>query len=115
MIHPEMAAAGRWTTASDLGRMVIAMIRSHAGEPGAFLDQTLAREMLTPVADRSALGVLVGPDGAFDHAGGTIGLSCLHLGNPRAGNGMVVMTNGNNGPELFDELHRRVAEAYAPR
>ena len=109
MIHPEMAAAGLWTTASDLARMVIAIIRSHAGKAGAFLDQGIAREMLTPVADRSALGVFVGPDGAFDHAGGNIGFRCLHLGNPRTGHGMVVMTNGNNGPAVLDELRRRIA------
>ena len=89
--------------------MVIAIIRSHAGKAGAFLDQGIAREMLTPVADRSALGVFVGPDGAFDHAGGNIGFRCLHLGNPRTGHGMVVMTNGNNGQALFDELRRRIA------
>ena len=42
MVHPELAAAGLWTTANDLALMVIGIIQSHAGRPGAFLAQRLA-------------------------------------------------------------------------
>lgn len=111
-IHPEMAAAGLWTTARDLSRMVSAIIRSCAGEPNAFLDQGLAREMLTPVSEGSGLGVFIDKSGVFSHKGGNIGYRCLHVGNPRTGHGMAAMTNSDNGEIICNELRQRVANAY---
>jgi CubicO group peptidase (beta-lactamase class C family) len=110
-IHPEMAAAGLWTTARDLSRMVIAIIRSCNGEPAAFLDQGFAREMLTPVSEGSGLGTFIDRGGVFHHTGGNVGFRCLYVGDPRAGHGMVAMTNGNNGETICNELRRRVAGA----
>ena len=40
--HPELAAAGLWTTPNDLVRAVLAIIHSRRGMPGAFLPQALA-------------------------------------------------------------------------
>jgi CubicO group peptidase (beta-lactamase class C family) len=111
-IHPEMAAAGLWTTARDLSRVVSAIIHSCAGEPGGFLDQGLAREMLTPVSEGSGLGVFVDKKGVFSHTGGNVGYRCVHVGNALTGHGMVAMTNSNSGEIIHDELHRRVAAAY---
>jgi CubicO group peptidase (beta-lactamase class C family) len=37
--YPEMAAAGLWTTASDLARFALAFQRARAGKPGAILSR----------------------------------------------------------------------------
>ena len=36
LVYPEMAAAGLWTTPSDLGRFAIGVARSVRGERGGF-------------------------------------------------------------------------------
>ena len=45
---PELAAAGLWSTPTDLARLLVDIGRAWRGEPGAILDRSLAREMLTP-------------------------------------------------------------------
>ncbi len=66
-LHPELAAAGLWTTPSDLVQMVIAIIRSYNGAPNVLLPPDLARAMLTPVAENSGLGAFIDAKGRFSH------------------------------------------------
>lgn len=55
-VHPELAAAGLWTTPYDLALMVIGIVQSRAGRPDASLAQALAKAMgVTPPADVLAL------------------------------------------------------------
>jgi CubicO group peptidase (beta-lactamase class C family) len=46
--YPEMAAAGLWTTPTDLCKFAVAVQRAYAGADGALLSPGLARELLTP-------------------------------------------------------------------
>src|SRR6185295_11374647 len=79
-VYPEMAAAGLWTTAADLGRWAIALSRSYRGEPGGVLSQTMARQMVSPQMRQQppygngfwGLGVAVGGSAdsiSFSHGG----------------------------------------------
>jgi len=52
-VHPELPAAGLWTTPYDLALMVIGIVQSRAGRPDAFLAQALAIEMLKPGAPKA--------------------------------------------------------------
>jgi hypothetical protein len=110
--HPELAAAGLWTTPTDLVRAVLAIIHSRRGMPGAFLPQALAQTMLTPVAQDSGLGVFIDAKGIFSHPGSNIGYRALFAGDPEAEQAMAVMTNGDNGENACLEIRRRVAETY---
>lgn len=109
---PERAAAGLWTTPSDIGRLVIALIESYHGEPGAFLPQALAEDMLTPVPPSPhGLGPLVDivPSGRhFAHGGVNDSyVAQMHgLVNTRAG--VVITTNSPNGAALIDEILRAI-------
>jgi CubicO group peptidase (beta-lactamase class C family) len=114
-VYPEFAAAGLWTTPHDLALMVIGIIQSHAGRPGAFLPAARAREMLTPAIDGAALGTIIDAKGMFWHNGGNIGYRSLYVGDPVSGNGMAAMTNGDNGEAVCVALRDRVAAAYAWR
>ena len=58
-VQPELAAAGLWTTPYDLALMVIGIVHSRAGRPGAFLNQALAIEMLKPGAGGAGLGTII--------------------------------------------------------
>jgi len=114
-IYPELAAAGLWTTPRDLTKFVRAIIAARNGQKGALLTQDLATAMLTPVLDRAALGVFIEPGGRFWHNGGNAGFRTLFVGDPQAGQGLVAMTDSDNGEDVYAELRRRVAQLYSWR
>jgi hypothetical protein len=100
-VHPELAAAGLWTTPYDLALMVIGIVQSRAGRPDAFLAQALAIEMLKPGAGGAGLGTIIDDKGMFWHHGGNVGFHSLYVGDPVSGNGMAAMTNGDKGEEVW--------------
>ena len=60
-IYPEMAAAGLWTTPSDLAKVAIEVSLAHAGKSSRVLSQAMTRQMLTPQAEDFGLGFAVDP------------------------------------------------------
>jgi CubicO group peptidase (beta-lactamase class C family) len=58
--YPEMAAAGLWTTPSDLGRYIIENQRSLKGDANHVLSQEMTRQMMTPGKGSWGLGVQIG-------------------------------------------------------
>jgi CubicO group peptidase (beta-lactamase class C family) len=114
-VYPEMAAAGLWTTASDLARFVIDLQQSAQGQPGHVLTPQTARMMMTPVKDDYGLGVSIrGVTTAkyFYHNGSNAGFKAVMLGYPGSGDGVVVLTNGDQGFGLNEEIVRAVAAEY---
>lgn len=117
-VYPEMAAAGLWTTAADLGRFVLAVQRAHAGEDDAILPVELARELLAPQAPNASmgLGLLVDGEGSgliFRHGGDDQGFVAWMTGYARHSLGAVVMTNADAGMWVIGPLLDAVARAYA--
>lgn len=114
--YPELAAAGLWSTPTDLARLVLGVQASLRGEPGAVLPQALARRMVTPVQARYGLGLAVlgaGTDSAyFTHAGNNEGYRAVMVGFVGSGRGAVVMTNGEAGVDLAYDVLRAVAREY---
>jgi CubicO group peptidase (beta-lactamase class C family) len=113
--YPEMAAAGLWTTANDLARFVIELERTWQGKSSRVLSTDSARMMLTPVKDDRGLGLEVGGSGTdryFYHDGGNAGYRATVVGYPASGDGVVVLTNGDQGDELGQEIVRSVAAEY---
>jgi CubicO group peptidase (beta-lactamase class C family) len=108
-VYPEMAAAGLWTTASDLARFVLGIERAIAGQPGALIPVRLAREM---VRAQNGVPVGLGPqlagsdhDPRFFHSGGNRGFNCRCVGFVEHADGVVVMTNGPfSGARLLNEV-----------
>lgn len=115
MVHPELAAAGLWTTAKDLALMVVGILQSYAGTPGAFLTRSYATEMLTPGLGNSGLGTFIDDKGMFWHNGGNIGFRSLYVGDPATGHGVAILTNGDKGEAVCNELRQRVAAVYGWR
>jgi CubicO group peptidase (beta-lactamase class C family) len=113
--YPEKAAAGLWTTPSDLARFIIELIHSSAGSSNRLLSREMTREMLTPVLNGHGLGPRVETledTLQFGHAGGNAGFRCFMVGYPSLEQGVVVMTNGDNGDVLMMEVMRSIARAY---
>ncbi len=115
-VYPEQAAAGLWTTASDLARFVIEVQSGVRGPTGRVLSQTFAQEMVAPVGvGPFAFGLMVerrGEGWYFTHPGSNWGFRADILGHVRKGYGVVIMTNGDNGVAVIKEIEARVAAAY---
>lgn len=112
--YPEVAAAGLWTTPTDLARWAIALQRSLAGEPHPVLDAETVRQMVTP---DSVGGHGLGPGLPFDaaffgHGGANEGFRCLLRAQLGGDQGVVVMTNADTGSALMEDVVRTVAREY---
>lgn len=113
--YPEMAAAGLWTTPTDLAKFAIAIQNSLHGARGAILDSATAWSMVTPVKDQAGLGFFMQHlDGAvyFGHNGADEGFQALLIASRDGGYGAAVMANSDNGIALADEIVRAIAREY---
>jgi hypothetical protein len=113
--HPEMAAAGLWTTPSDLARFAIELMQARAGKSRKVLSQAMVNQMLTKQIGDWGLGVSLAGDGKtfnFGHGGSNVGFKCQLVAYPETGQGAVVMTNGDQGSRLVAEIFRAVAKEY---
>jgi CubicO group peptidase (beta-lactamase class C family) len=112
-IHPELAAAGLWTTPSDLARYALGVTAALAGE-SSVISAATAREMLTRVTGDFGLGPFLSGNTSrklFAHSGGNFGYRCFLVAY-EDGEGAVVMTNGDRGDELTEQVIRAVARVY---
>lgn len=113
--YPEMAAAGLWTTPSDLLRYVMDVQKSLKGNSNVVLSQVKTREMLTPQLNSHALGPVVrGSDeeSTFSHGGSNEGYKCQLHAYTSTGLGVAIMTNGDNGGTLATEILRSFSKVY---
>lgn len=118
-IHPEMAAAGLWTTPLDLAKMILEMQKATQGKSD-FISAKTANEMLTKQnTDATGIGIgfwlyqnTHGDSLLFTHAGGNDGFQSLFFGYKSLGKGVVVMINSSNDYELMYEVIRSVALEY---
>jgi CubicO group peptidase (beta-lactamase class C family) len=113
-VYPEMAPAGLWTTPSDLARYAIEVQKSLAGTSNRILSAAMVRQMLTPGLNHQGLGPGTGGSEAhpyFTHGGANEGYRC-NLVAYNQGDGVVIMTNGDNGGQLSSEVLRTIAHEY---
>ncbi len=116
-VYPEAAAAGCWSTPSELARLLIQIVRERNGGPELLLNRALAETMLTPQFEFNdrALGVVLRGarqvDG-FGHAGTNMGYNSLVFATTATGQGAVIMVNSDEGIELAQELMRSIANEY---
>jgi len=115
-VFPEHAAAGLWSTPTDLANLLLLIGRAWRGESRLFLQPETVREMFTPQnAGPYGLGAAIGDAGgalAVMKRGQNVGYQAYLILLPGEGQGMVVMTNSDNGSILADTLIRRAAELY---
>jgi CubicO group peptidase (beta-lactamase class C family) len=115
-VYPELAAAGLWTTPTDLAKFAIELQRELAGASTKVLTQANAKQMVTPVGVGDfAVGFSIKKHGEgwyFEHGGSNWGFQCRLVGHIAKGYGVAIMTNANSGGELIEDLLDRVAAAY---
>jgi CubicO group peptidase (beta-lactamase class C family) len=114
-VYPEMAAAGLWTTPTDLAKFAIEIALSKQGKSNRILSQKITDEMLTPVMNDAGLGFFLKKDnpGQFWHDGADDGFQAVLTMNADTGDGVVIMVNSDNGTSLANHIVRRIAKEYA--
>jgi CubicO group peptidase (beta-lactamase class C family) len=113
-VYPEQAPAGLWTNPADLSKYIIETALSWNGKSQKVLTTELTRLRLEPVLEDAAYGVFIEKNDSsyyFSHSGGNEGFSCYYVGDVISGNGMVIMTNSDNG-SLCSEVANSVATVY---
>jgi CubicO group peptidase (beta-lactamase class C family) len=115
-VYPELAAAGLWTTPTDLARFGIELQKSLQGRANRVLSRAMAAEMATPVGvGPFAIGMQIGKTGEgwyLSHGGSNWGFQCLLVVHKIKGYGVAAMANSDSGGRLIGELQQRLAAAY---
>ena len=114
-IYPEMAAAGLWTTASDLAKFAIEIALSKQGKANHVLSQTTTREMLKPQIGQVGLGFFLGQyknSEEFGHNGDDEGFKAVLIMFADSGKGVAIMVNSDNGVNVANYLVQSVAKEY---
>lgn len=129
-IYPEAAAAGLYSTPTDLAAFVIELQSALRGAGSEIVNRPTARMMVTPVKTdiepgfyRTDIGLGIfllqrsdnkdAPAGVyFTHSGLNAGFTADVIGSLEGGNGVVVMINKDDGMGLVKEVVRSVAKIY---
>jgi CubicO group peptidase (beta-lactamase class C family) len=111
--YPESAAAGLYTTPSEYAQFGILLMNK--GKVGN--KQLLAAKWVDEVLRKQApnqqvgLGIFLIKDG-FGHGGANEGFRCNSLFLSAHGDGVIIMTNGDNGGALGQEIVNSVRATY---
>ena len=114
-VHPELAAAGLWTTPSDLATLAIEVANTAVGRPGRVLSGATVSEMLKLQNDKVGLGFFIRGQGrgqSFGHDGANDGYRCELIMLPATGQGLALMTNSDTGGQIYKSVNAAVRAAY---
>jgi CubicO group peptidase (beta-lactamase class C family) len=126
-VTPELAAAGLWSTPTDLAKVAIEVALSAQGKANRVLSRNRTVDMLAPhVSDGviNILGTAEDPDamgygffvGAkthrFGHVGGHVGYQATFVMFADSGNGAVIMTNSDHGLLVGNQMLNAIATEY---
>src|SRR5579883_3426278 len=115
-VYPEMAAAGLWTTPSDLARAGIQLQLALKGDSNCVLSRETATAMLTPGIEKEiGIGFFLSGTGRnvrFGHDGWDEGFVAEMTMYKETGCGAVIMLNSNEGNPLLYEIERAIDREY---
>jgi CubicO group peptidase (beta-lactamase class C family) len=109
-IYPEMAAAGLWTTPTQLIQYAIEIQDIHLNQKDGILSYETVEEMITPGMNNHGLGPSAEED-FFGHGGADEGFRANLVASKKEPWAMVVMVNSDNG-QIIREIELAIADAY---
>jgi hypothetical protein len=115
-VNPEHAAAGLWSTPTDIAKLLVRLAESWHGLSSILLRRETLQQVLTR-QNRGpyGLGAAIAGDGAslvLMKRGQNVGYQAYLILYPATGQGAVVMTGSDNGSMLAAALIARAAKAY---
>ncbi|MGJ8678911.1 serine hydrolase domain-containing protein [Paraglaciecola sp.] len=113
--YPEKAAAGLWTTPSDLAIYVMHMQAIMSGKKDGILKKKTVEAMFTKHKGSWGLGPKVSEvnnELVFSHGGKNLGFTNEFKAFVNKGDGMIVMSNGDNGGLINKQIMSAISEYY---
>lgn len=113
--YPEQAAAGLWTTPTDLAKYYIEIFDILKGKEDGILSKATVDMMLTKHRNEWGLGPSLageGPTFSFGHGGKNEGFSNDMTGFTQSGDAIIVMTSADLGMGLVREVFRAASDYY---
>lgn len=113
--YPEQAAAGLWTTPTDLAKYCIEIQQILAGKEDGILLKSTIEQMLTKHKNGWGLGpsLLWEHDSLiFRHGGKNAGFTNNFISFANRGDAVIIMTNADNGGKLIGEITRSISKYY---
>lgn len=113
--YVERASSGLWASPTDMARVLMEVMAAERGIGRVLTDSSLINEMLTPQGcgwglgariERTDSGTLIFSEGV------TPGYRAKLAGNLQDGHGVVIMTNGDRGDRIIEELVTAVRRDY---
>ncbi|QTM99103.1 serine hydrolase [Sediminibacillus dalangtanensis] len=119
-VYPFPAAAGLWTTPTDLSLILKEFLLAATGKSTLVLSHSLAEEMLSPqgCAPFSGLGVFLDwgeGEKEISSFGWGIGFQSMLVAYPSLGTGAVIMTNANLGVHQLKGVIGQVYKQLLPQ
>ena len=119
-IYPEIAAAGLWTTPSDLAQFVLTLQQAFTGKDNTLISREMMQQIFTSQAPASmgatiGLGLFLygkGETARFGHDGGNEGFLSRLLAYQQRGQGAIVMGNSDECWPVLQEMLDAIAETY---
>lgn len=113
-VYPEKAAAGLWTTPTDICKYLIEMQLAYNGKSSKVLNQEMVKLHVTPYKDDVAMGTFLqirNDEKYFVHSASNEGFTGYFLGGLTNGKGVALFVNSEDGSVLL-ELLTSIALTY---
>lgn len=113
--YPEQAAAGLWTTPTDLAKYIIEIHKIYTSDYEGVLSKEMVNRMLTKDKNDWGLGPSLRNENdslIFGHGGKNAGFTNDMMAFAKSGDGVIVMTSADNGGRLIGEILRSVSNYY---
>ena len=113
-VYPEKAAAGLWTTPTDICKYILEIQQAYQGKSSKVLNQEMVKLHVTPYKNDVAMGTFIqnrNGEKYFDHTASNEGFSGLFIGGLTNGKGAAIFVNSDDATIAF-ELVNSIALAY---
>jgi CubicO group peptidase (beta-lactamase class C family) len=107
-IYPEKAAAGLWTTPTDLCKYMIEMQHAYQGRSSKVLNQEMVKLHVTPYKNDVAMGTFIqnrNGEKYFAHTAGNEGFTGVFIAGLTNGKGAAIFANSDDGNVMFELLN----------
>lgn len=116
-LYPESAAAGLWTTPTELGRFMLDIQNTFSGKTNTILSTATVKKMLvrqpnSPVGLGLFIDQIQPTITEFSHTGYNRGFISAFVGFTSVDQGAIIMTNSENGGNLIPEIIDSIAASY---
>jgi CubicO group peptidase (beta-lactamase class C family) len=113
-VYPEKAAAGLWTTPTDICKYILEIQQAYQGKSSKVLNQEMVKLHVTPYKNDVAMGTFIqnrNGEKYFDHTASNEGFSGLFIGGLTNGKGVAIFVNSDDASIAF-ELVNTIALVY---